>query len=371
MGIVSTLRKQAISGFEALHLLAVKYGEYRNIRIKENLCSKVTLTGEQEAEIKEYFREHYGKEIATSWHRLYQSYTGSYRVNYFPEILFSTELEPKLNDATIAAFLGDKNLLYRLFGDVANVHIPKTYGSCVNGILQDAGSAVVGFTGLMDMLNDIGSCVIKKTVDTSSGRDVALCDFCNGVDRKSGNSIADVVASFGKNFVIQETICQSEALAMLNRTSVNTFRVMSYICDESIKICPIALRLGRSNADRDNIHYGGICIGIKPDGALRKQAFSEYGEAFDAHPDTGVVFHNYKIPGAESLAAAAKRLHARIPYLKIISWDLTLDQNGVVTLIEMNTVGQSAWFPQMVNGEPLFGEDTPAMLKIINRKKTN
>lgn len=369
MEIVGKLKKQVLSGFEAIHLLALKYGEYENIRKKANLCNKVTLTEEQETEIKEYFRQHYGKEIAASWHRLYQSYTGTYCVNYFPEILFSTKLEPKLNDRSLATFLGDKNLLYRLFRDVADVRIPKTYGCCVNGIFQAADGTVVELKGLVDTLNNIGSCVIKKTVDTSSGRDVALCDFHSGVDRKSGKSIADVVASFGRNFVIQETVCQSEALAALNSTSVNTFRVMSYICEESINVCPIALRLGRANADRDNIHYGGICVGIKPDGTLRRQAFSEYGEAFDAHPDTGVVFHNYKIPGAEALVAAAKRLHERMPYLKIISWDLTLDQDGAVTLIEMNTVGQSAWFPQMVNGEPLFGTDTPKMLKIIRKKK--
>ena len=41
-------------------------------------------------------------------------------------------------------------------------------------------------------------------------------------------------------------------------------------------------------------------------------------------------------------------MHANLPYLGILSWDLSLDTEGAVVLIEVNTTGQSAWFCQMV-----------------------
>lgn len=78
---------------------------------------------------------------------------------------------------------------------------------------------------------------------------------------------------FGNNFVVQELIHQADVLATLNPSSVNTFRVITYILDDRIHICPIALRLGRSSSDRDNIHYGGVCIGINADGTLKKKHF--------------------------------------------------------------------------------------------------
>ena len=106
---------------------------------------------------------------------------------------------------------------------------------------------------------------------------------------------------------------------------------------------------------------------MKADGTLRKEAFSEFGETFTSHPDSKVVFDGYKIPAVEGLEDMAKRLHACVPWLKMISWDLTIDAENKITLIEMNTVGQSVWFPQMVNGEPLFGENTPKMLAMIRK----
>ena len=60
-------------------------------------------------------------------------------------------------------------------------------------------------------------------------------------------------------------------------------------------------------------------------------------------------------------------MHANLPYLGILSWDLSLDTEGAVVLMEVNTTGQSAWFCQMVNGESLFGENTGKMLQLIRK----
>ena len=61
-------------------------------------------------------------------------------------------------------------------------------------------------------------------------------------------------------------------------------------------------------------------------------------------------------------------VHLNAPQLGIISWDLTVDQNGVFVLIEANTRGQSIWFPQMANGMGAFGKNTAEILKFIAQK---
>lgn len=83
----------------------------------------------------------------------------------------------------------------------------------------------------------------------------------------------------------------------MNDTSVNTFRIITYYCNNKVHVSPIALRLGRSNADRDNIHYGGICVGVDLDGKLKPTAFSEYGDTFNEHPDTHIKFEKYVVGG--------------------------------------------------------------------------
>ena len=96
----------------------VQVGERRNIRSKKSLYEKVELTSAQEKEIQDFYIAHYGRKIPQMWHRLYQSYTGTFRYNYFPEILLSSQLEPLTNPYRGAEFLGDKNLLPVLFGNV-------------------------------------------------------------------------------------------------------------------------------------------------------------------------------------------------------------------------------------------------------------
>ena len=336
----------------------VRHDELKNIKKKSKLIEKVSLSKEQENEITTYYKRFYGKAISTSWHRLYQSYTGTYRVNYFPEILFSTELEPKTNPYRVAEFLGDKNLLETLFADIHLIHIPKTYVSCVGGVLRNGEYNIIDREEAKLILKKLTSFVIKKTCDTSSGRDVHLF--------KGDEDPSLLLEQFGNDFVVQETIKQHETLDALNHTSVNTFRVITYFCEGKLYSCPVALRMGRSNADKDNIHYGGIGVGVNQDGSLKETAFSEYGESYKEHPDTHVIFANY-IVDVKPVVSAAIQLHAHVPYLGILSWDLTLDSNGVPTLIEMNSTGQAAWFCQMVNGEPLFGDNTPAMLSLIKK----
>lgn len=203
--------------------------------------------------------------------------------------------------------------------------------------------------------------VIKKTVDTSSGRDVQIFDP-NKMD------IREEIKRFGESWVAQELIEQHPDLQKLNSTSLNTFRVITYICDGSICVCPVALRMGRSGADRDNIHYGGISIGVNADGTLKQFAFAECGDKFTKHPDSKICFEGYRIEGAGAkIRDTAIRCHERMPWLGILSWDLSIDAEGRIVLIEVNTTGQSAWFCQMVNGEPLFGENTGKMLELIRK----
>lgn len=83
------------------------------------------------------------------------------------------------------------------------------------------------------------------------------------------------------------------------------------------------------------------------------------------HPDTHVKFYGYHIEGVPQMVDAAKRLHGRLPLLKVLSWDMAFNRDLQVIIIEVNTTGQSVWFPQMVTGDSIFGEYTEEMLELI------
>lgn len=165
---------------------------------------------------------------------------------------------------------------------------------------------------------------------------------------------------FGNNFVVQELIHQADVLATLNPSSVNTFRVITYILDDRIHICPIALRLGRSSSDRDNIHYGGVCIGINADGTLKKKHFRNKENILFSPGYKGQILRlQHRGGNLTRIKETVLKMHANLPYLGILSWDLSLDTEGAVVLIEVNTTGQSAWFAKWSTANPC-SERTPA-----------
>ena len=337
-------------------------GELRDVRRKRRLYAGVRLTRAQRKEIQDFYTKYYGKKIPTAWHRLYQSYTGVFRYDYIPEILFCTLYEPKANPYRRAEFLEDKNILPLVFSGLEEngIRVPRVLLSCIEGDLRGADGRALTESAAVDLLKAVHEkAVFKKSVYTNSGKDVRIAV-------PADTDLEKLLGSLGKNYIVQEYIQQCAELRKLNPSSVNTFRVPTYRLDGRIYNAPVSLRLGRSGADRDNIHYGGIGIGVREDGSLKKTAFTEFGQRFDAHPDTGVVFEGYRIPGAgERLRAAARLLHEKVPFLGVISWDLTIDSDGMITLIELNAAGQSAGLPQRVNGEPFFGENTARVLESL------
>ena len=74
--------------------------------------------------------------------------------------------------------------------------------------------------------------------------------------------------------------------------------------------------------------------------------------------DSGVALDNYLIPSFDMVLAFVKDLHTRLPYFKLIGWDISVDINGQPVMIEWN---RSAELSQVAHG-PAFGEYTEEIL---------
>ena len=204
---------------------------------------------------------------------------------------------------------------------------------------------------VLEELKNIGKVIIKPSVDTNSGNNVKMLDIKNGVDLLSNKSLEQILDEYNKNYMIQEVIKQHICMQALNPSSVNTIRVNTYIYDGEVYSTPVSMRIGRNGSIVDNAHAGGMQIGIKNDGTLRKYAFTEYGEKFEEHPDTNTVFENYKIVKVNDMINFAKKYHYRVPHMGIIAWDFTLDEEENIILIETNVTCPTLWFPQYTNGK--------------------
>ena len=335
---------------------------------KAPLYKHVKWTNEQIREFNDFWKKNYGKKISNRWHKLYEASNGVHRVDYLPEIIYSTKLEPSINNYSYCKVFADKNLNDLFFnGRICGVRTPNVYLFNSHGKFYNAERNLISKQQAIGIMENIGEAVIKPTVDSSSGKNVIIVNMANGKTLRDGNSVSDIFEIYNKNFIVQEKIKPHIELSTLYPNSINTFRVTSYIVGDKIEVAPISLRMGGNGGEVDNIHAGGMSISVANDGSLAKKAYRlGYGDSFkcfEQHPDTNVKFDGYRISFLDKLISTATRLHEMTANIKIISWDLTIDSEGNIVVIEANFKGQSVWFPQMLSGESFFGENTANVLK--------
>ena len=346
--------------------------EIRNILSKRHLYRDVKLTAEQKRQIDALFRENYGRRFPYAWHRLYQSYTGRFDACYMPEILFSTRIAPRNCTPVNIRTIADKQMLPVLFdGRMEGVRVPETLLLRVNGRFFDAQRRPVSRERAEAWLADacpLREVVVKVSVNSSSGRGVRLLSLKGETDAYSGKTIHAIFDELGNDLVVQERIIPHPVLAKLYPHSINTFRVMTYRIGDDIRIAPIILRFGQGGSVVDNAHAGGMFIAVGDDGSLGAEAFTEDGKRCRRHPDTGVVFEKCSIPFVPALRRTALELHGVIPTIDVASWDLTVDREGKVVLVEINLRSQAIWMAQMAHGRSFFGKDTGAMLRLARSR---
>ena len=85
--------------------------------------------------------------------------------------------------------------------------------------------------------------------------------------------------------------------------------------------------------------WGGVVIGINPDGTLMEFGHQEPGKAKDSHlivkkyhPDTNVNFSGVKVPYYKEIIDMAKRFHGYYYGIPSMGWDIAVTPNGPVFL---------------------------------------
>lgn len=316
----------------------VEIAKFRDSK-RTAILEQADLTDGQKRAIDDFYVGNYGKKIPYTWHRHNLAISGNFDVRFFPELLFIPEFERYMNQPSeYAMVFEDKNLLY-LFADKAGVRTTRSLLTRTAGIYRDANMKELTEREALDFAGSVGKCFAKPTVGTCSGQGCGAYDFDDGVDRGTGLEIKTLLDELGADFSIQEPITCHRSISALHPESVNTLRVMTYRWRDELRVLPMLMRIGCGKSAVDNAHAGGVFIGVSDQGLLAPSALTEFNERFTKHPDTGVVFDGYRIFGAEKVIGAAKRMHATMPQVGIVSWDFTVDEDGEPLVIEANIRG--------------------------------
>ena len=365
MGILNSGRRVMKMLIEKSYCIGQLYGEFKKIadprRMK--LIEQVKLTDIEKKKIDAFYEENYGKKVKYNWHKLYQSFTGKFDENYFPEFLFSSILEPKMNAVDYRYVLDDKLMLPLYCIGIPNTRTPRTYYTISNGICFDEHKQIIECNENVPIMDMSNSVIIKPVQDTSSGVGVRKISGIENIRAALLVAVKD-----NKSVIVQECICQNIKLSKLNPSSVNTFRVITYLWNGKVCHVPVTLRIGQGGSFLDNAHAGGMFVAVNDNGVLGDVAFTEFGDRYTEHPDTHFQFKGYELDFVPQIIDVSKKMHLNTPQIGIISWDITVDQNGTIVVIEANTRGQGIWLPQMAHGKGPFGENTSDILRYISHR---
>ena len=331
----------------------------------------VKWTKERQKEFDQYWTTTYGSKIGSEWHRFYEALSGVYCVDYLPASVYLPDLAHKLNDAQMADLCGAKVML-SFFLDSPELEncIPKHYAYKIQGYYYDGNRSVLTCEELAERVANVGACVFKSS-DGSQGRGVCMLDIKDGRDVKTGQSILELFQSTKGDFVLQERITEHSALSHLSPNSLNTIRITTYICQGKVYHAPIAIRFGVGDSFVDNLHAGGLGIGVQDDGTLLKTAWRidsrHQGIAYTQNPNNGEPFEGYKIPYMDRVIDFTEKNHGRIPGMGMVSWDIVISEDGRPIVIEVNVSKQNPRFAQFLHCRPLFGDNTPKMLELVKK----
>jgi len=158
------------------------------------------------------------------------------------------------------------------------------------------------------------------------------------------------------NGVIQGYINQHSFFKEFMPNSVATLRVtttVSKMGDCTVRAC--FLRIGRS-VDTHINSESRILIPINlKTGELYDQGFMPNWSTTDRHPDTGISFANKRIPNFASCISIALDLHKLLPLAQCIGWDMIVDENDNVKIMEWNGSHNGIKFSEATQG-PCFSD---------------
>lgn len=309
-------------------------------------------------EIKKYWRK-YNVRIKPIYHFHYSVTNEKQDVRYIPDYLYYTKIMNYFSNRTYAVGINDKNYYNILF---KNVIQPETIIRKINGILYDNEYKIIDKKTAIQLCNKNDELIFKPSIENGSGYGITFWS-------KTNKEVSEVIENYqNMDFIAQKIIDQHPELKKYNPNSLNTIRVTSLILNNKVNILGATLRLGVNGSKVDNACAGGVFVAINNDGTLKNCAFNSKGVKFDKHPN-GISFSKKKIPNYNELIKKVKELHEMYGHFRLISWDMTVDSENNIVLIEANLRNGCPFLHQYNNG-PIFGELTDEVLtEVFGRKK--
>ena len=339
---LDVLRHKLIAAFNSD--AAYHYGHKRNaMSLLKNIESeKGKLNPRHKKLALEYAHDVLGWKGYAPWLEVYSAFAGEFKEGWIPDNYYGSVVIPKTKGLygriSKAKSLSKKLLNTNRLPDVV-YH--------VNGLFFTPDWTVLSPENVEKHVFENDSQIVYKADDSNQGRGVRILTketFDLGEICRAGNG------------VFQSYIKQNAFFDEFMPNSVATLRITSVVENSGKISCRAAyLRIARTT---DSHVKSASAIKIPVDltsGKLYADGYSPDMRSLKSHPDTGVTFEGKFIPNFDDCIIFALKTHQAMPCCRSIGWDVVVDKNGTVRLMEWNGHGNDIKFSEATRG-PCFAD---------------
>jgi len=288
----------------------------------------------------EYAISIFGSKRYSPWLKVYSVMAGEFKEGWIPDNYYGRVVNAKTKGlhGELSEMKTINSIIFR-----GEELLDKIY--YINGILFDTNYNHIKENEIVEYAFGNSNKIVYKLDNSLRGRGVYVVkkeEFNWNHFKRKGNG------------TFQKFIEQHSFFSHFTPNSVATLRITTIASLTSITTRAASLKLGRSF---DTHIHGSSIMQLNIDlasGELDEYAYYELNwKRMKQHPDSKVTFKNLRIPDFNKILKYCEVLHAKVPFISCIGWDVVLDSNNEVQLIEWNSGHNGIKFAEAMSG-PCF-----------------
>lgn len=293
------------------------------------------------------------------WRFYKAAVSGPSNPHIVPDNIYWSRIIRSLNPASITRTYINKNLYPIIFKGLRQ---PDILVNVIDGVLYNGNMDRLSMDDAVKcLMNYDRDVIVKPTTATSGGSGVKIIK-CGTPDAE----IRRTLSAFGKKYICQGVVRQSQHTAAFNPSSLNTFRVNTLNINGRTSCECMMMRHGQNGNFIDNFAAGGVVCGMDRLGNFNGNNFNTALQKLSQLAD-GRHYNSLSVPDADKVIDAAVDAHRRfMPHIGHAAWDFALDEENNPVMIEVNLMLPGILMEQMTSGGSIFGERTEEVIRLAS-----
>lgn len=292
----------------------------------------------------EYAIDIFKSKVYAPWLYVYTAMHKEFKEGWIPDNYFGLKILPKINGnyGKIASLRPLNKKVFdnsEFFSDLVYIANSKFYRSDNLEPLE--------ISSVKKYLFKENPEIVFKENDTGKGNGIFFFTEKNFNPEEVLNSI--------KNGVFQPKITQHEFFSKFNNSAVASIRITTFLNNGVCEVKFADIRLPNGNTTHIKVgHHIRIPLDIE-NGKFNEAGYLSNWEKIFSHPGTNEVYTNQIIPKFHDMLVLVKSLHIKFPLVQMIGWDLIVDNNNKIQILEWNGSHPGIKFAESTIG-PIFSK---------------